>query len=109
MYKIVSIISELLRKEQTIMKTIGQSLKTELQPTIQSSIKKLLIPKVLNKNLLVSNTEQMQTVLHLFPNIVMKTSVHNGAIYLRVGDLIKQDVSDINRRVNITQNILFHI
>lgn len=99
-FKLVSLIyiSELLRKEQIVMKSIGQSFKTELTPTINSSMKKLLIPKVLNKNLLVSNTEQAQSVLHLFPNIVMNTSVHNGSIYLLTGDLAKQDVSYINRR-----------
>jgi hypothetical protein len=98
-FKLVSLIyiSELLRKEQIVMKSIGQSFKTELTPTINSSMKKLLIPKVLNKNLLVSNTEQAQSVLHLFPNIVMNTSVHNGSIYLLTGDLAKQDVSYINR------------
>jgi hypothetical protein len=98
-FKLVSLIyiSELLRKEQIVMKSIGQSFKTELTPTINSSMKKLLIPKVLNKNLLVSNTEQAQSVLHLFPNIVMNTSVHNGSIYLLTGDLAKQNVSYINR------------
>lgn len=98
-FKLVSLIyiSELLRKEQIVMKSIGQSFKTELIPTIKSSMKKLFIPKVRNKNLLVSNTEQAQSVLHLFPNIVMNTSVHNGSIYLRTGDLAKQDVSYINK------------
>jgi hypothetical protein len=90
-------ISELLRKEEIVMKSIGQSFKTELIPTIKSSMKKLVIPKVRNKNLLVSNTEQAQSVLHLFPNIVMNTSVHNGSIYLRTGDLANQDVSYINK------------
>ncbi len=90
-------ISELLRKEEIVMKSIGQSFKTELIPTIKSSMKKLFIPKVRNKNLLVSNTEQAQSVLHLFPNIVMNTSVHNGSICLLTGDLAKQDVSYINK------------
>ncbi|CAF0912023.1 unnamed protein product [Rotaria sordida] len=77
------------------MKSIAQSNRTELKLTIKSTIKKLLIPKVLNKNLPTTNIEQTQTVLHLFPNIIMNTTIHNGSIQLVTGDLITQNVDVI--------------
>ncbi|CAF1022358.1 unnamed protein product [Rotaria sordida] len=77
------------------MKSIAQSNRTELKLTIKSTVKKLLIPKVLNKNLPTTNIEQTQTVLHLFPNIIMNTTIHNGSIQLVTGDLITQNVDVI--------------
>ncbi|CAF2592809.1 unnamed protein product [Rotaria sp. Silwood2] len=77
------------------MKSIAQTHKTELKPTIESIVKELLIPKILNTNLSMPNIERAQTVLHLFPTIVMNATVHNGSIQLVAGDLIKQNVDVI--------------
>ncbi|CAF3579156.1 unnamed protein product, partial [Rotaria sp. Silwood2] len=89
------VLTELLRKEQINMKSIAQTHKTELKPTIESIVKELLIPKILNTNLSMLNIEQAQTVLHLFPTIVMNAAVHNGSIQLVAGDLTKQNVDVI--------------
>ncbi|CAF1056140.1 unnamed protein product [Rotaria sp. Silwood1] len=77
------------------MKSIAQTHRTELKPTIESTVEKLHIPNMRNKDFSLSNIDQTQTVLHLFPNMVMNTAIHNGSIQLVADDLIKQNVDVI--------------
>ncbi|CAF4572585.1 unnamed protein product, partial [Rotaria sp. Silwood1] len=77
------------------MKSIAQTHRTELKPTIESTVERLHIPNMRNKDFSLSNIDQTQTVLHLFPNMVMNTAIHNGSIQLVADDLIKQNVDVI--------------
>lgn len=84
--------SDLLSEEEANLKSIAQSNRSQLELTIQSHIKELNIPKPLNITSWNSNIDQKGTLLHLFPDIVIKATVHNSSINLIVGNLIEQNV-----------------
>ena len=75
------------------MKSIAQSNKTELKPTVESRTYELLIPKVLTKTSSIFDTNKKETFLNLFPHIVMNATVCNGSIQLLAGDLTRQNVN----------------
>ncbi|UJR15414.1 hypothetical protein I4U23_002361 [Adineta vaga] len=89
------IFTELVPEEDKILKSMAQSFKTELTSKIQPIIKTLNIPRVSKENLFFITTDQTQTISYLFPNIIMNTTVSNGSIQLRSGDLAKQKVDVI--------------
>ncbi|CAF1031890.1 unnamed protein product [Adineta ricciae] len=87
--------SDLFCAEEQIMKSKAQEMKTELMSTVQPVKKTLSIPRVPKDTSSLTATDETQTVSYLFPNLIMKATVHNGSIQLQSGELSKQTVDVI--------------